>query len=116
MAKILICDDSQFMRNVIKDALNSSGHELIEAENGKQALETYTTEKPDLLLLDIIMPEMDGIEVLKQLGEGAKVIVVSAVGQDKMVEEAKSLGALDYIVKPFEEGDILEKVGGVLGE
>jgi CheY-like chemotaxis protein len=116
MAKILICDDSQFMRNVVRDILNKTKHELSEVENGKQVIEFCASEKPDLLLLDIIMPEMDGIDVLKELDKDIKVIIVSAVGQDKMVDEAKALGALDYIVKPFDEKDLLAKVSSVLGE
>ena len=108
--KILIADDSLFMRNVLKDIFSKEGHELIEAENGKEALEKYNIAKPDLVLLDIIMPEVDGIEVLKKIGATAKVVVISAVGQEKMVEEAKKLGALDYIVKPFDNAQVLEVV------
>jgi two-component system, chemotaxis family, chemotaxis protein CheY len=107
--KILIVDDSQFMRNVLKDVL-STDYEVIEAENGKQGIEKITAEKPDLVLLDVIMPEMDGIEVLKKIGTEHKVIIISAVGQEKMVDEAKSLGAVDYIVKPFENEKVLEVV------
>ena len=110
MSKILIADDSSFMRNVLKDILSKEGHTLIEAENGKEALAKFDAEKPNLVLLDIIMPEMDGIEVLKKIGATAKVVVISAVGQEKMVEEAKKLGALDYIVKPFENAQVLEAV------
>jgi two-component system, chemotaxis family, chemotaxis protein CheY len=113
MSKILIAEDSQFMRNVLKDIL--SDYKIVETSNGKEALEKYQSEKPDLVLLDIIMPEVDGIEVLKSIGKEAKVIVISAVGQEKMVEEAKNLGALDYIIKPFENEKILEKIKEVLG-
>lgn len=114
--KILIADDSQFMRKVLKDILVPEGYELIEAEDGKGTLEKFEQEKPDLVLLDIIMPEVDGIEVLKKIGKSAKVIVVSAVGQEKMVEEAKQLGALDYIVKPFDNDKVLEAVRKVSSE
>jgi two-component system, chemotaxis family, chemotaxis protein CheY len=110
MPKVLISEDSQFMRGVLKDALSSEGYELMEAENGKEALEKFESEKPNLVLLDIIMPEVDGIEVLKKIGKSAKVIVISAVGQEKMVEEAKELGAVDYIVKPFDNNKVLEAV------
>lgn len=101
MTKILIVDDSQFMRKILKDILSPEGYEVLEAGNGKEALEKFEAEKPDLVLLDIIMPELDGIGVLQKIGRGTKVIVISAVGQDKMVDEAKRLGALDYIVKPI---------------
>lgn len=112
--KILIADDSQFMRGILKDIVTSQGYEFVEAENGKVALEQYEKEKPDLVLLDIIMPEVDGIEVLKKIGNKAKVIVISAVGQDKMVEEAKDLGAVDYIVKPFDDKKVMETIKKVI--
>ena len=108
--KILIADDSQFMRAVLKTVLVPAGYELIEAEDGKGTLEKFQAEKPDLVLLDIIMPEVDGIEVLKKIGKSAKVVVISAVGQEKMVEEAKKLGVLDYIVKPFDNDKVLEAI------
>ncbi len=108
--KILIADDSQFMRGILKDIVSSLGHEFIEAENGKIALEKYDKEKPDLTLLDIIMPEVDGMEVLEKIGRKAKVIVISAVGQEEMIENAKKLGALDYIVKPFDDKKVREVI------
>jgi two-component system, chemotaxis family, chemotaxis protein CheY len=114
MSKILIADDSQFMRSVVKDVLEEGGHEVLEAENGSQALEMVESQQPDLLLLDIIMPEVDGIDVLKKVGKTQKVIVISAVGQDKMVEEAKDLGAIDYIVKPFDNTKVVEVVNKAL--
>jgi two-component system, chemotaxis family, chemotaxis protein CheY len=112
--KILIVDDSQFMRNVLKDIVSSKGHSSVEASNGNEMLEKLQTEKPDLVLLDIIMPELDGMEVLKKIGKEAKVIVVSAVGQEKMVDEAKKLGALDYIVKPFDNEKVLNTIDEVM--
>ena len=114
--KILIADDSQFMRKVLKDFLHDAGYtDTLECADGKECMAKYASEKPDLVLLDIIMPEADGIEVLKKIGKEAKVIVISAVGQEKMVEEAKSLGALDYIVKPFDNDKVLEAVKKALG-
>jgi two-component system, chemotaxis family, chemotaxis protein CheY len=114
--KILIAEDSQFMRGVLKDIFSKEGHELIEAENGNEALGKFEKEKPDIILLDIIMPEVDGIEVLKKIGKQAKIIVISAVGQEKMVDEARDLGAVDYIVKPFENEKVLETVKKVLSQ
>jgi two-component system chemotaxis response regulator CheY len=114
--KILIVDDSQFMRGVLRDILLPLGCELIDAEDGKVALEKFEQEKPDLILLDIIMPTIDGIEVLKKIDKKVKVIVISAVGQEKMVQEAKVLGALDYIVKPFDNEKVLETVKKALGK
>jgi two-component system, chemotaxis family, chemotaxis protein CheY len=113
--KILIADDSQFMRSVLQDIVVAGGYEVIEAVNGKEAIEKVEQEKPDLVLLDIIMPETDGIAVLKKIGKTAKVVVISAVGQEKMVDEAKELGALDYIVKPFENKQVLEVIKKVSG-
>ncbi|TSC58050.1 MAG: two-component system, chemotaxis family, response regulator CheY [Candidatus Peregrinibacteria bacterium Greene0416_19] len=112
--KILIVDDSSFMRKILKDLLTAKGHTLTEAENGAEALQKFASEKPDLILLDIIMPEVNGIEVLKKIGKQAKIVVISAVGQEKMVEEARQLGALDYIVKPFDNDKVLEVITTVL--
>lgn len=111
MSKILIADDSQFMRNVLKDILHGAGYtDTLECADGKECLAKYAAEKPDLVLLDIIMPDVDGLEVLKKLGKDAKIVVISAVGQEKMIEEAKKLGALDYIVKPFDNAKVIEAV------
>lgn len=109
--KILIADDSQFMRKVLKDILLEAGYaDICECVDGNECLAKYESEKPDLILLDIIMPEVDGIEVLKKIGATAKIIVISAVGQEKMINEAKKLGALDYIVKPFDNEKVLEVI------
>lgn len=116
MAKILIADDSQFMRKVLSDILTKNGYtEIVEAADGNETIAKFTQEKPDLVLLDIIMPEVDGMAVLKDIvPKGAKAIVVSAVGQDEMIAQAKTLGALGYIVKPFEEKQVVEEVTKVL--
>jgi len=118
-AKILLADDSAFMRKVLMDILTEAGFsDFLEAENGNQALELIEKESPDLVLLDIIMPELEGIGVLsklKELGNTTKVIVVSAVGQDAMIEEAKNLGAFGYVVKPFAGEKVLETIKSALG-
>lgn len=114
-AKILLADDSNFMRQTIKSILADAGFtNFVEAENGKQAIDKIRSEKPDLVLLDVIMPEIDGIEVLKQVGKEAKIIVVSAVGQDQMIADAKQNGALGYIVKPFDKNNVLAEIQKVL--
>jgi len=118
MAKILIADDSQFMRKTLEDMLVKAGHnDLVKAADGKETLEKCEEEKPDLILLDIIMPEVDGIEVLEKLSKSdiEKVIVISAVGQEEMKNKAKSLGVKHYIIKPFEEKEVLETIKKVLG-
>lgn len=114
--KILVADDSAFMRKVLIDILNEAGYtNVIEVENGKEAVEQFNSQKPDLVLLDIIMPEMDGIEVLKEIGKSANTIIISAIGQEGMINEAKAQGALGFIVKPFENSQVIEEVKKVLG-
>ena len=120
MAKnILICDDAAFMRMMIKDILTKNGYEIAgEAENGQKAVEKYNETKPDLVLMDITMPEMDGIQALKKIKEtdpNACVIMCSAMGQQAMVIEAIQSGAKDFIVKPFQADRVLEAVKKVVG-
>ena len=120
MAKnILICDDAAFMRMMIKDILTKNGYTVAgEAENGAKAVEKYTELKPDLVLMDITMPEMDGIEALKKIREldpKASVIMCSAMGQQAMVIESIQSGAKDFIVKPFQADRVLEAVRKVVG-
>lgn len=120
MAKnILICDDAAFMRMMIKDILTKNGYTVAgEAENGAKAVEKYTEHKPDLVLMDITMPEMDGIQALKKIREldpKASVIMCSAMGQQAMVIESIQSGAKDFIVKPFQADRVLEAVRKVVG-
>lgn len=108
--KILIVDDSAFMRKVLRDIFESAGFtHFIEAANGQEAIDKYRSEKPDFMFLDVIMPDVNGMDVLRAIGREAKVIVVSAVGQKEMIDEAKALGALDYVVKPFDREQVLDK-------
>ena len=120
MAKnILICDDAAFMGMMIKDILSKNGYTVAgEAENGVKAVEKYNELKPDLVLMDITMPEMDGIQALKNIkaaDSGAKVIMCSAMGQQAMVIESIQAGAKDFIVKPFQAERVLEAVKKVVG-
>ncbi len=120
MAKnILICDDAAFMRMMIKDILTKNGYNVAgEAENGVKAVEKYNELKPDLVLMDITMPEMDGIQALKKIKEAdssALVIMCSAMGQQAMVIESIQAGAKDFIVKPFQADRVLEAVKKVVG-
>ena len=120
MAKnILICDDVAFMRMMIKDILTKNGYNIAgEAENGAKAVEKYNELKPDLVLMDITMPEMDGIQALKKIKEtdpNASVIMCSAMGQQAMVIESIQSGAKDFIVKPFQADRVLEAVQKVVG-
>lgn len=114
--KILTADDSAFMRKVLIDILAEAGYDnVVEAENGKQALEKYKNENPDLVLLDIVMPEIDGMETLKQIGKSAKVIMITAVGQESIINDAKANGALGYIIKPFDKEKVIEEIKKVIG-
>lgn len=120
MAKnILICDDAAFMRMMIKDILTKNGYNVVgEAENGAKAVEKYQELKPDLVLMDITMPEMDGIQALKAIkaaDPSATVIMCSAMGQQAMVIESIQAGAKDFIVKPFQADRVIEAVKKVVG-
>ncbi|KJS19332.1 MAG: chemotaxis protein CheY [Clostridiaceae bacterium BRH_c20a] len=119
MARILICDDSLFMRYVLRKILENGGHEVIgEAENGLEAIEKYKEFMPELATMDITMPEMDGIsalEIIKREIPAAKIIMVSAMGQESMVKEAIHYGASDFIIKPLKEGRVLHAIEKVLG-
>lgn len=117
--KILICDDAAFMRMMLKDILVREGYDVCgEAANGLQAVERYEELKPDLVFLDITMPEMDGIQALKKIKAfetSAKVIMLSAMGQQAMVTECIKSGAKDFVVKPFQSQKVLETVKKVIG-
>ena len=120
MAKsVLICDDAAFMRMMITDILTKNGYDIAgEAENGAIAVSKYQELKPDLVLMDITMPEMDGIQALKNIkaADGAaNVIMCSAMGQQAMVIEAIQAGAKDFVVKPFQADRVLEAVKKVIG-
>ena len=119
MAKVLIVDDAAFMRMMIKDILEKNGYEIVgEAQNGAAAVEMYQKEKPDVVTMDITMPDVDGIEAVKRIkaiDPGAKVIMCSAMGQQSMVMDAIKAGARDFIVKPFQADRVLEAVQKVIG-
>ena len=119
MKRVMVCDDAAFMRMMIKDILVKNGYEIAaEAENGLKAVERYPEAKPDLVLMDITMPEVDGIEAvrrIKALDPNANVIMCSAMGQQAMVIEAIQAGAKDFIVKPFQANRVLEAVRKVIG-
>ena len=121
MAKrILIADDAAFMRMMIKDILGKGGYEIAgEAADGNEALAKFKELKPDLVTMDITMPNCDGIQSLKQIKEAdanANVVMCSAMGQQAMVIEAIQSGAKDFIVKPFQADRVLEAIKKILGE
>lgn len=111
---ILIIDDAAFMRMILKDLLTKNGYTVVgEAENGLVGVEKYTELKPDLTLMDITMPEMDGISAVKEIKQrdsNAKVIMCTAMGQQAMVISAIQAGAWDFIVKPFKPERVIEAV------
>jgi two-component system chemotaxis response regulator CheY len=118
MKRILIVDDTAFMRLVIRRALEENGFNVVgEAENGRIGVRKYWKLKPDLVTMDITMPEMSGMEALKwimQFDPKAKIIMMSAMGQGTMVDEAMRYGAKSFIIKPFNKAHFLETINSVL--
>jgi len=116
--RILIVDDAAFMRMMIKNIITKNGYEVVgEAENGQVAVELYKQHKPDLVTMDITMPEMNGIEgvkAIRSIDPNANIIMCSAMGQQAMVMEAIQAGAKDFIVKPFQQDRILQAIERVL--
>ena len=113
MAKVLIVDDAAFLRMRLAKLLTDKGHQVVEAQNGKEAVERYREEHPDVVLMDITMPELDGIQALQAIRakDGkARVVMCSALGQQNMILEAMQAGAKDFIVKPYEPTRVLETV------
>jgi two-component system chemotaxis response regulator CheY len=117
--RILVVDDAAFMRMMIRDILTKNGYEVCgEANDGSQAIEKFKEVKPDLITMDITMPEMDGITALKEikkLDPNAKVVMCSAMGQQAMVIDAIQAGAKDFIVKPFQPDRVIEAIKKTLG-
>lgn len=117
--KILLVDDAAFMRKVIKDTLTKAGYtEIFEAVDGADAVAKYDEILPDLVLMDITMPNMDGLEALKAIRgkhSDASIVMCTAMGQESMVMDAVRSGAKDFIVKPFKEDRILKTVTSLLG-
>jgi two-component system chemotaxis response regulator CheY len=118
MARVLIVDDAMFMRMTIKQMLEAHGHSVAgEAGDGIEAVKKFIECKPDVVLLDITMPEMNGVEALKRIKEldpDAKVVICSAMGQQAMVAQAIQYGAKDFIVKPFEEDRLIAAVDKIM--
>ena len=117
--RVLVCDDAIFMRTMISDILSGAGYEVVgEAESGVQAIERYRELRPDLVTMDIVMPDMGGIDAVREITKfdpAAKVLMCSAMGQQALVVEAIQAGAKDFVVKPFQPSRVLEAVQRVLG-
>jgi two-component system, chemotaxis family, chemotaxis protein CheY len=118
MARVLVVDDAAFMRKMVSDALATGGHEVVgEAGNGVEAIARFQELKPDLITLDITMPEKDGLAALAEIvaaDPSARVVMCSALGQESKVLEAIKLGAKDFVVKPFQPARVIEAVGKAL--
>jgi two-component system chemotaxis response regulator CheY len=118
MSKILIVDDAEFLRVRISKMLSGEGFEILEAENGARAVEVYKSAQPDLVLMDITMPEMDGLAALREIrayDPKARVVMLTALGQESVVLEAIKSGARDFIVKPFERERVMGAIFKLLG-
>ena len=117
--KVLITDDTAFMRMTLRNVLEKNGYEIVgEAADGQQAVEQYSQFQPDLVTMDITMPNMDGIAAARKIIEqypDARIVMVSAMGQKALVVEALTAGAKDFIVKPFQPDRILEALAKVVG-
>jgi two-component system, chemotaxis family, chemotaxis protein CheY len=120
LKKVLVVDDTKFMRDILKGILSKKDLEIAgEAGNGREAVEKYRELKPDLVTMDIIMPEMDGIEAVKKIIEinpAARILMCSAMGQQALVIEAIQAGARDFVIKPFQPTRVLEAVDRALQE
>ena len=117
MTTIMVVDDAAFMRMRCKKLLTQSGYDVLEAATGAQAVETYKENKPDAVLLDITMPDMDGLTALKEmmkLNPDVRVAMVSAMGQQSVVMDALKSGAKDFVVKPFEPDRVLATIKKLL--
>ena len=118
MTTLLVVDDAAFMRMRCAKLLSESGYSVVEAENGVQAVEKYRELKPDGVLMDITMPEMDGLAALRairQFDPNAKVAMVTAMGQQSVVMEALKSGARDFVLKPFQPDRVLATVKKLVG-
>jgi len=115
---VLIVDDAKFMRNLLRKILTEGGYEVVgEAETGAEAVKLYEELRPSVVTMDIVMPDMSGIDAVKKIKEidpNARIVVVSAMGQQALVSEALKAGAADFVVKPFHPSVVLEVVGRVL--
>ncbi|HEY8394409.1 MAG TPA: response regulator [Thermaerobacter sp.] len=118
MARILVADDAAFMRLRLATLLTEAGHTVLEASNGQEAVEQYKRERPDLVLMDITMPVMDGlaaIEAIRAFDPNARIVVCSSLGQQAIVLRAIQSGARDFVVKPFQPERVLGAVARALG-
>jgi len=116
---VLVCDDASFMRTMITDILTEAGFEIVgEAKNGVQAVEKYNELKPDLVTMDVVMPDKNGIDAVRDIIKSdptAKILMCSAMGQQALMADAIQAGAKDFVVKPFEPSRVLEAMNRIIG-
>lgn len=116
---VLVCDDAMFMRTMISEILVQAGYQIVgQAESGAEAVRKYHELKPDLVTMDIVMPEMGGIDAVREIVRGdphARILMCSAMGQQALVVEAIQAGAKDFVVKPFQPARVIEAVQRLLG-
>ncbi len=116
---VLVCDDASFMRTMITDILTEAGFEIVgEAKNGVQAVEKYNELKPDLVTMDVVMPDKNGIDAVRDIiksDPAAKILMCSAMGQQALMADAIQAGAKDFVVKPFEPSRVLEAMNRIIG-
>ena len=120
MSKILIIEDDKFLRELIVSKLAKENYDVLEAVDGEEGIKKIKEEKPDLVLLDLILPGIDGFEVLSQMKNdpavfSIPVIILSNLGQREDIERGLTLGATDYMIKAhFTPGEIIEKIKSIL--
>lgn len=119
MSKLLIADDEAGVRSLVRMTLDGSGWEILETTQGRETLEAIRRERPALVLLDVMMPEIDGTEVCRAIKNDPAtrdtvVVMLTAKAQESDRDEGLEAGADDYITKPFSPLELLEKVEGVL--
>ena len=111
--KILIVDDDKDIVKIVTTMLEGKGWNVAAAYSGHEALESVNASKPDIILLDIMMPEMNGIEVLKRIKKidaGTRIIMITAFGDVESYLDSMELGAYEYINKPFETDELLDMI------
>ncbi len=119
MKKILIADDRAEVVELVRVTLEGEDYQIVDASNGKEALKKVRLEKPDLVLLDVVMPKMDGFEVCRKLKKDPEtqeipIIMLTAKAQKVDKEKGREVGASDYITKPFSPSALLTKIEEIL--
>ncbi len=105
MKTIMVVDDSAFTRSIHKGIVEALGHQVVEADNGRQAITLFKEEKPDLVLIDLLMPDIDGMDAAREilaLDQDARIVICSTDKQAYRRKEAKEIGVVDFVAKPVD--------------